>query len=48
MKRCCDNCAHLMKTPEGFFCGVKKRKITILYKYNVCTRFKGVSLYERD
>lgn len=37
-----------MKTPEGFFCKVKKRKITLLYKYNVCTRFKGVGLYERD
>lgn len=48
MRRCCDNCACLTKTAEGFFCPIRKRKITTLYKYNGCQRFKGVSLYERD
>ena len=48
MKRCCDNCANLIKTPDGFFCPTKKRKITTIYKYNGCQKFKGATLYERD
>ena len=48
MMRCCDKCAHRVKTPEGFICKVKKRMITVLYKYNACKQFKGVSEYERD
>lgn len=48
MKRCCDNCAYLTKTPDGFFCAIKRSKITILYRYNVCKKFKGASIYEKD
>ena len=48
MKRCCDNCANLTKTPEGFCCPIKKKRITILYRYNACQRFEGANKYERD
>ena len=48
MKRCCDNCAYLIKTAQGFFCSDKKRKCKTLYTYNNCQRFKGADKYERD
>lgn len=48
MKRCCDNCIHLKKNSDGFYCPIKRKRITILYKYNGCKRFEGARLYERD
>ncbi len=48
MKRCCDNCANLKKTASGFYCPIRQKRITILYRYNGCKRFKGVCPYDKD